>query len=91
MARLKLTPAEVLIIKRRIWNGDTRKAIQADFPQVSLGEICNIGAGHKWADIPWPDKSYGALPDSRKLKIAKARRRVKEKVGELTRRELQAG
>lgn len=89
MPQVKLAPAEVLIIKRRIWNGDTRTAIAEDFPQISLSQILNIGAGYRWPEIPWPDGSAGALPEKRKELIAKARARVESKLGAMTRRELQ--
>jgi hypothetical protein len=78
MPKLKLTTADVQIIKRRIWNGETREALAKEF-SISVSELCSIGAGFRWKTVAWPDGSDGALPDARKAKIASARLRLKAK------------
>ena len=88
MANKKLSKLEVEIIKRRIFNGDTRASVHASFPHISFAEICHIGAGYKWPEIAWPDGSCGALPPKRAKQIAEARARVKAKEGAAVRREL---
>lgn len=87
---IKLSRPEVTAIKQRIWNGETREQLADDF-NVSLGQVCNIGAGHKWPDVPWPDGSFGALPQKRKEAIEKARKEARGETARAVRVRLNAG
>jgi hypothetical protein len=85
----KLKQLDVLAIKRRIWNGETREEIAQDFT-VGLMQICLIGAGYRWPEIAWPDGSIGALSESRKIQIRQARARAKKHLRAAVRKELRS-
>lgn len=46
----KLTPAQVLVIRARLANGDTHRAIGADYG-VAHSTIGNIARGFRWVDV----------------------------------------
>ena len=74
--RTNLTEADVRAIKARLWFGETREEVAADVG-ISIGFMCNIGSGHRWGTIPWPDGSLGGMSEKRAAEISKARREAK--------------
>jgi hypothetical protein len=67
----------VKLIKKRIWWGETRADIAISMKgQVSISMLCNIGAGYRWGEIPWPDGSIGAMSAARSKLIKLAREAV---------------
>lgn len=72
----KLTSTEVKAIKSRLWFGETRLEVSEDLG-ISLGLVCNIGSGHRWPKIPWPDGSTYAMPQDRIEAIQLAREKVR--------------
>lgn len=89
MPTVKLNESQVRVIKRRIWFGATREILSGEFG-VTIGQICNIGAGFKWKDIPWPDGSFGGLPDKRARMIEQARREVHVEIEPLIEKRLRS-
>lgn len=82
-----LTDTMVSSIKRRLWYGETREDVAAT-TKISLSTICNIGAGQRWAHIPWPDNSNGPIHAYRKEQIHDAREAIRDDVAALLRKEL---
>lgn len=66
----RLTPATVLEVKRRFWQGESQAAIAASLGigQSSVSDICT---GRSFSFVPWPDGTYTPpARDERKRRAA---------------------
>jgi hypothetical protein len=78
-----LTPAQVKLIKMRIWYGELHDSL-ADHFECSLQSINEIARGSRWNEIEWPDGTIGALAPARRLLIVRARREAKDAMVQAT-------
>ena len=65
----KLTVADVVEIKERIWHGEKQRSIAEAFG-VSQTTISNILRGYQWGEVRWPNGDVGHMPEDqwRKMK-----------------------
>jgi|SRR5580765_5435317 len=72
MTIASLTPAQVAALKARIWAGEFHRSVASQYG-CSLPLVHKIAQGQRWAEIPWPDGSRGAIRESRMRAIMRAR------------------
>ena len=68
-----LTEELVLSLKNRMWYGES-VGILAKEIGCPANTIVNIYVGHRWANVPWPNRTKGGMPKARKDLIEQARK-----------------
>jgi|TARA_Y100000310_G_scaffold78612_2_gene75278 hypothetical protein len=71
-----LTEEQLKDIKMWIWKGVRYARISAQF-HITKGYISQITTGNAWEEIPWPDGSFGRLPQAQAMKIEQERQKHK--------------
>ena len=69
---MRLTADLVREIKKKLWDGATHQIVATMFG-VSQPHVSRIAKGSQWADVVWPDGSFGGFPLSRRIELMSLR------------------